>query len=207
MSDRSTVYIVDDDDAARDSLAALLLASGHQVLSFESGDAFLGALEADWHGCIILDVRMPGLSGPQVQAELEARKNVLLVIIVTGHGDLPMVVKAMKAGARDFIEKPFDDESILSSIEAALNEDARTREQQKVQGELLARIEQLTPREREVMIQVALGNPNKVVAYELGISPRTVEIHRARVIEKLGVRNLSELVRLALQADLLPEVV
>lgn len=205
MSDIPTIFVVDDDDAARDSLEALLVSIGHTVKSFASGNAFLDALEPDWSGCIILDVRMPGLSGPQVQEKLLERKNFLPVIIVTGHGDLPMAVKAMKAGALDFIEKPFNEDVIMEGIAKALAHNSAERQRVDEVGQTLARIEALTPREREVMLQVALGHPNKIVAYELGISARTVEIHRARVIEKLKVRNLSELVRLVLQAGLLPE--
>ncbi len=205
MTSVSQVYVVDDDEGARESLAALLGSTGHEVKAFPSGVEFLEALEPDWPGCVILDVRMPVLSGLQVQEKLVERKCKLPVIIVTGHGDLPIAVKAMKAGAIDFIEKPFEEEVILESIKNALAIGERVHEENTIEADLKRRIEQLTPREHEVLVQVAMGHPNKVVAYELGISPRTVEIHRARVIEKMNARNLSHLVRLAIRAGLLPD--
>jgi two-component system response regulator FixJ len=205
MAKPPKIYVVDDDDAARDSLEVLLSSFGHPVVSFASGNAFLEAVDPSWTGCIVLDVRMPGLNGPQVQEILADRGNLLPVIIVTGHGDLPMAVKAMKAGALDFIEKPFDEAVIMDSIDKALRHDSVERQRIDDTLQSRQRIDALTPREREVMLQVALGHPNKVVAWEMGISARTVEIHRARVIEKLQVRNLSELVRLVMHAGLLPE--
>jgi len=205
MSKALTIHIVDDDDAARDSLSALLSVHGHPLRCFSSGQDFLDALEPGWKGCLILDVRMPGLSGPQVQEKLADREHNLPVIIVTGHGDLPIAVKAMKAGAIDFIEKPYDEDVMLESIQNALALSEEKDIEQGAAEDLSSRVDQLTPREREVMVQVAMGHPNKVVAYELGISPRTVEIHRARVVEKMNARNLSHLVRLAIQANLIPE--
>mgnify|MGYP003631090527 CR=1 FL=1 len=205
MRNSPKVYVVDDDDAARDSLEALLTSFGHSVVAFASGNEFVEAVDESWTGCIILDVRMPGLSGPQVQQILRDRDNSLPVIIVTGHGDLPMAVKAMKAGALDFIEKPFDETIIMDGVTKAMAHNSLERQRSDGCTQTRQRIDALTPREREVMLQVALGHPNKVVAWELGISARTVEIHRARVVEKLQVRNLSELVRLVLQAGLLPE--
>jgi len=205
MSKALTIHIVDDDDAARDSLSALLSVHGHPLRCFSSGQDFLDALEPGWKGCLILDVRMPGLSGPQVQEKLADREHNLPVIIVTGHGDLPVAVKAMKAGAIDFIEKPYDEDVMLESIKNALALSEEKDIEQGAAEDLSSRVDQLTPREREVMVQVAMGHPNKVVAYELGISPRTVEIHRARVVEKMNARNLSHLVRLAIQANLIPE--
>jgi len=203
-SAEAVVYIVDDDDAVRDSMTALLGANGLKTLSFASGDIFLDQLEQSWQGCVVLDVRMPGLSGPQVQQALNERKHNLPAIIVTGHGDLPLAVKAMKAGAFDFIEKPFEAPVILEAIDKALALNARINDDKEEEEALDQRISSLTPREREVLVQVAMGNPNKIIAYELAISARTVEIHRARVMEKMGARNLSQLVRLALRAGLLP---
>ena len=205
MRNSPRVYVVDDDDAARESLEALLTSFGHSVVAFASGNEFVEAVDESWTGCIILDVRMPGLSGPQVQEILTDRDNSLPVIIVTGHGDLPMAVKAMKAGALDFIEKPFDETIIMDGVTKAMAHNSLERQRSDDCTQTRQRIDALTPREREVMLQVALGHPNKVVAWEMGISARTVEIHRARVVEKLQVRNLSELVRLVLQAGLLPE--
>lgn len=205
MPENSTIYIVDDDEAVRDSLAALLAANGHRTKTFSSGNEFLGALEPSWRGCIVLDVRMPGLSGPQVQEELAVRKSRLPVIIVTGHGDLPMAVRAMKAGAADFIEKPFEEKVIFESIENALAAAEQIHGEGVAEADLSRRIKQLTPREHEVLVQVAAGHPNKVIAHTLDISSRTVEIHRARVIEKMSARNLSHLVRLTIRAGLLPD--
>jgi len=205
LTDSPTIYVVDDDEAVRESLAALLGSLAFQVETFESGTAFLAALAPEWLGCLILDIRMPGLSGQQVQQAMTERKHPLPVIFVTGHGDLPMAVKAMKAGAADFIEKPFSEEALMESIEHALALNQQSSDGQDVDTELAQRIDNLTPREREVLVQVAAGNPNKVIAYELDISPRTVEVHRARVIEKMNARNLSHLVRLAIRAGLLPD--
>lgn len=207
MTSPQTIHIVDDDEGARDSLGALLGSTGHAVKTFASGVEFLEALEPNWQGCVILDVRMPVLSGLQVQEKLTEKQCKLPVIIVTGHGDLPIAVKAMKAGAIDFIEKPFEEAVILESIKHALALGERSSEEDAAAADLNHRIAQLTPRELEVLVQVAMGHPNKVVAYELGISPRTVEIHRARVIEKMNARSLSHLVRLAIRANLLPDEV
>lgn len=199
------VYVVDDDAAARESLEALLLSAGHEVKTFESGEAFLSEYAPDWAGCAVLDVRMPGLSGLQVQEELSARRSTLPVIIVTGHGDLPMAVRAMQAGALDFIEKPYEEERLFESVELALQAGQEKAEASQALASLAERFENLTPREREVLIEVAAGHPNKVVAHKLGISARTVEIHRARVVEKMQARSLSHLVRMAMQLGLLKE--
>jgi len=198
-----TVHVVDDDAAARDSLEALLISAGHQVRTHVSGDAFLTAYQPDWVGCAILDVRMPGRSGLEVQHALRAQDALLPVIIVAGHGDLPMAVRAMQAGALDFLEKPYDEARLFESVDLALKAGQESADRRQVIRQLQARYDQLTPREREVMVQVALGHPNKVVAHKLGISARTVEIHRARVIEKMQARSLSHLVRMALQMTLL----
>jgi two-component system response regulator FixJ len=207
MSGTPLVFVLDDDEAVRDALAALFESSGLAVRTFGSGDAFLAELRADLGpdvaGCVVLDVRMPGLSGLELQAQLATMRVALPVIIVTGHGDLPMAVKAMKAGAVDFIEKPFDDAVILQSVREALSRGARMRSEAATEEAVRANLERLTAREREVLEQVALGHPNKVVAYNLGISARTVEIHRARVIEKLQARNLAHLVRMAIAAGVI----
>jgi len=201
----TTVYVVDDDAAARDSLEALLLSAGHDVETFDSGEAFLEAYDPSWVGCAVLDVRMPGLSGLQVQEELSRRETALPVIIVTGHGDLPMAVRAMQAGALDFIEKPYDEERLFESVELALLTSKQEADRLHAVAELKERFDNLTPREREVLVEVAFGHPNKVVAHKLGISARTVEIHRARVVEKMQARSLSHLVRMAMQLDLLTD--
>lgn len=202
MSGMATVFILDDDDAVRDALGALFKSCGLSVRTYESGEAFLANLGADFVGCVVLDVRMPGLSGLELQKQLTEMNIPLPVIIITGHGDLPMAVKAMKAGAVDFIEKPFDDEEILASVHEALSRGARMYADAVSAAALNANLKRLTAREREVLEQVVLGHPNKAIAYSLGISPRTVEIHRARVIEKLRARNLSHLVRMAIAAGI-----
>lgn len=203
MNDTPTVFVLDDDNAVRDALSALFESCSLPVKTYESGESFLADLSADFVGCVVLDVRMPGLSGLELQSQLAAMNIPLPVIIVTGHGDLPMAVKAMKAGAVDFIEKPFDDEAILESVREALSRGVKMWADMASAETVKANLERLTARESEVLEQVALGHPNKVIAYNLDISPRTVEIHRARVIEKLQARNLSHLVRIAIAAGII----
>jgi two-component system response regulator FixJ len=199
-----TVFIVDDDEAVRDSLGALVESAGLTAEPYESGTAFLAAVGPERIGCVLLDVQMPGLGGLEIQQRLATGHAALRVIVVTGHGDVPLAVKAMKAGAFDFIEKPFDDEGLLDCIRRALAATERGRSNETASAGLDG-LGQLTPRERDVLHQLIVGNPNKVIAYELGISPRTVEVHRARVMEKMQARNLSHLVRMALAAGLDPE--
>lgn len=203
MTSNQTVFVLDDDDAVRDALAVLFESYGLPVKTYASGESFLRELRADLSGCVVLDIRMPGLSGLELQQLLLAKDIPLPVIIVTGHGDLPMAVKAMKAGAVDFIEKPFDDEVLLESVRLALSRGGRMRANAALAESSKQGIDRLTAREREVLEKVALGHPNKVIAYDLGISPRTVEIHRARVIEKLQAQNLSHLVRIAIAAGII----
>ncbi len=198
---RATIFVVDDDDAVRDSLAMLLEAEDYQVESFPSGTAFLEAPIADGAACVLLDVRMPGMDGLSVQRELAKSSPGLPVIMITGHGDIAMAVRAIKAGAADFIEKPFSDQAILDGIAQALASAARARTTEAQQKGVRQRIDRLTEREREVFEHLAAGQPNKVIARDLGISPRTVEVHRARVMEKLQARSLSHLVRMAVIAD------
>jgi two-component system response regulator FixJ len=194
------VYIVDDDAAVRDSLRMLLESAGYAVRGFDDARSFLSDADMD-RGCLVVDIRMPGMSGLELQEELVRRNVSLPVIVITGHGDVPLAVRAMTAGAVDFIEKPFDDRRMLDSIARALlignQKRSRVGEAQAAR-DLLAL---LTPREREVFDQLVKGHPNKIVAHELGISPRTVEIHRANVMDKLQARNLSDIVRTALAAD------
>jgi two-component system response regulator FixJ len=198
------VFVVDDDDAVRDSLSLLLQTSGHRVRAFGSAQNLLDALTPEAHGCIIADVRMPGMDGLELQERLAARRIGLPVIIMTGHGDVPIAVRAMKAGAVDFIEKPFAEEPLLETVRLAL---VRSERDRRRSGEPSAdeRLAQLTTREREVLEAMVAGHPNKAIAHLLRISPRTVEIHRARVMEKTGARSLSHLVRLALQAGVVPD--
>ena len=195
-----TVFVVDDDAPVRDSLAFLLEAAGFPVRTFASAEAFLDALRPDWQGCLLTDVRMPGLSGVELQETLSRRGVELPVIVMTGHGDVPLAVRAMKAGAVDFLEKPFDDAQLIERLEQCRAEDAARRARRAARARRREALERLTPRERQVLACLVAGKPNKIIAAELGISPRTVEVHRARVLEKLGARSLPELVRIALEA-------
>jgi len=200
-SDR-TVYLIDDDDAIRRSAGFMLKSSGYAVQTYESGTAFLKVVKNLEPGCVLLDVRMPGLDGIEVQRELRNRGVVLPVIVMTGHGDIGVAVRAMKAGALDFIEKPFEKAQILRAIEegfAWLQSRSRGRARRE---EAVARLEVLTPREKDVLQGLAQGLPNKTIAYDLGISPRTIEIHRANLMSKLGLSSLSEVLRLAFAAGL-----
>jgi two-component system response regulator FixJ len=195
----ATVFIVDDDPAVREGLQALLDAKGFAVECFASAEAFLAAIGAERRGCVIADVRMPGMSGLDLQREMKRRAQDLPIIIITGHGDVPLAVAALKAGAVDFLEKPFDAVAILDTVDEALRRIEANRPAGGMdRAAIAARVGQLTAREREVMDLVVAGHPNKVVAHRLGIAVRTVEIHRARVMEKTGARNLSELVRLSI---------
>ncbi len=200
-----TVFVVDDDAPVRDSLAFLLQAAGFPVRTFASGEAFLQAWRPHWRGCLLTDVRMPGLDGLGLQQALAQRGADLPVIVMSGHGDIPLAVRAMKNGAQDFLEKPFDDAVLLERLNQCRAAD-ESRRQAARQREARRRIlERLTPRERQVLDCLVEGKPNKIIAAELGISPRTVEVHRARVMEKLGVRSLPELVRFVLSAAPVPQ--
>lgn len=182
MVENRVVCIVDDDEAVRESMAALLESAGFKAQTFASGNEFLESPDLLKAGCLILDVRMPGLSGLEVQQKLANKQHAMPVIIVTGHGDLPMAVKAMKVGATDFIEKPFDGAVIIESVRSALDKSAHDWEEANAVAEITQRLERLTTREREVLGELVVGNQNKVIAFNLGISSRTVEIHRARSI-------------------------
>ncbi|HSQ08241.1 MAG TPA: response regulator transcription factor [Chromatiaceae bacterium] len=196
-----TVFVVDDDEAMRSSLKWLIESTGQRVLTFDSADAFLRGYSPDWAGCLLLDVRMPGMSGLELQAYLAREDYRLPVIIITGHGDVTMAVKAMQAGALDFIEKPFHDQDLLDSIRRALAVDSQARAHRTRHADLVARLETLTPREHEVMALVTAGHSNREIAAALGVSGKTVEAHRARVMEKMQAPSLAELVRMALQLD------
>lgn len=203
MPEQQTVFIVDDDDAVRESLAVLLESAGFRVTCFNSGAAFLETVKDTQDGCLVLDVRMPGLSGPDVQARLAERRITLPVIIMTGHGDLTMAVKAMKAGAVDFIEKPSNAAEITGAVRAALNKSAESWAATSKTSEIRQRLDRLTARERQVLDELVIGNLNKVIAFNLEISPRTVEIHRARAMEKMQARNLAHLVRMIITAGVM----
>jgi two-component system response regulator FixJ len=198
------VHLIDDDDAVRQSLAFLLTTAGLAVRVHESATAFLQILPKAQPGCVVTDVRMADVDGLELQRRLQAAGAKFPVIIMTGHGDVPMAVQAMKAGAIDFIEKPFDDERMISAIRTALAlHDKRGYRDAEI-AETRVRLQSLSAREREVLDGILLGHPNKVVAHDLGISPRTVEVHRANVMTKMRTTSLSELVRMALVAGLLP---
>jgi FixJ family two-component response regulator len=196
------IYLVDDDPSARQGLARLIRAAGHTVVTFASARAFLDAGPPAGPGCVVLDVRMPEVSGLDLQERLARGECPLPVIFITGHGDIPMSVQAMKQGAVDFLPKPVDGPQLLAAIQQALEKDAATRRQLKGRQDIRRRLEQLTERERDVMALVIRGRLNKQVAAELGIAEPTVKIHRGRVMEKLEVASVAELVLLAQQAGL-----
>lgn len=199
------IYIVDDDDGMRRALSVLMSTVGYQAVAFDKPGEFLEKFDANQHGCLVLDVRMPQMSGLEVQQELNRRGAMLPVIMVTGHGDIPMAVQAMKDGAFDFLQKPFRDQELLDRINSALKQDAENRQMVQRHADMRRRAESLTPREREVMALVVDGRANKVIAIDLGLSERTVEIHRANVMEKMGARSVAHLVKMHLtlagQAD------
>jgi two-component system, LuxR family, response regulator FixJ len=204
MPPERCVYIVDDDEAVRDSLSVLLESRTYAVKSFGSAPEFLTAAPSLPLGCLIVDIRMPGMDGLELQQRLIERALDFPLIVITGHGDVPLAVRAMKAGAVDFIEKPFTSEAILNSLGTALSRLSAPSEQDPTAAAAATKLVLLSPREREVLEGLLAGLPNKTIAYDLAISPRTVEIHRARVMDKMGARSLSELVRLALAAGMRP---
>jgi len=196
-----TVFVVDDDAAIRDAIRFLMRTAKLNVETFETAEEFLAQYRAAWPGCLVLDVRMPGMSGLDLHAELQARNITLPVLIVTGHGDVPMAVRAMKAGVADFVEKPFNNDELLQKVKICLQADADFRQEQAQHSEADQRIASLTPREREVMDLLVQGKRNKVIAAQLGISSRTVEAHRSKIMEKMNVTSLSEVVRIALEGE------
>jgi FixJ family two-component response regulator len=201
MTRDATIFVVDDDEAVRRGLAALLGAKGYAVETFPTAEAFLARPAPKPPACLLADVRMPGMSGLELQAELKRRGAQLPMVVITGHGDVAMAVTALKAGAVDFIEKPFDADAIVAAIEDGVRQSVAAEARGAGRAEIAARVAALTPREREVMDLVVAGQPNKVIAFRLKIAIRTVEIHRARVMEKTGARNLSELVRMAIKLE------
>jgi two-component system, LuxR family, response regulator FixJ len=201
MADVPLVHVVDDDEAVRDSLGLLLEAAGLSVRTYDSATAFLKALPSLAAGCVLTDVRMPELDGLALQRRLTELGIRLPVIVMTGHGDVPIAVEALKAGAADFLEKPFDDAQLLAAVSSALAASQRKSEEEAAIAGIARRLASLTPREREVLDKLVAGQPNKTIAYDLGSSPRTVEVHRARVMEKMGVRSLPELVRMTIAAE------
>jgi two-component system response regulator FixJ len=201
-----TVYVVDDDEAVRHSLHMLLTAQGFAVKTYPSAQAFLDAPVVAEDGVLLLDVRMPGVNGLELQAKLRGReKGGLPIVFITAYGDVPLAVDAMKGGAVDFLEKPFTKAAILDSIGRALSLGIRTRSDDQFVGEAKARLESLTPREKQILERVIAGRQSKMIAFDLGISVRTVENHRARITAKMGAESVSHLVRLALAAGVAPD--
>ena len=200
MSQGPAAYIVDDDSGVRDSLALLLGMRGVRCLPFDSAESFLAAVQPEWRGCVLIDLQLEGIDGLQLQTRLAERQIVMPVIFVTGHGDVSTARDALKAGAFDFIEKPVDNDCLLGQVNAAMAQDAEAAEKQAQTALLAGRLQRLTQRERQVMEQVVAGRHNREIAAELGISPRTVEVYKARLMDKLDVRRVADLVRLALEA-------
>jgi FixJ family two-component response regulator len=198
MGDNSRVFVVDDDQEVRDALRLLMESVGLRVETFPSAQAFLEQFDPGLPGCLLLDVRMPGMSGLELQARLTAERIHPPVIIITGHGDVPMAVRAVQAGAVDFIEKPFNDQALLDSVHRAIEKDGAQRGEASRLADIEARYEKLTPREREVLEQVVAGKRNKVIAADLDVSQSTVEAHRAKVMEKMEADSLSDLMRMML---------
>jgi two-component system, LuxR family, response regulator FixJ len=204
MAGSAVVHLIDDDDGVRQSLAFLLNTAGLAVRIYESGGAFLAAIGTLQPGCIVSDVRMPGIDGLELQRRLKELGVNLPVVIMTGHADVPLAVEAMKAGAIDFIEKPFDDELLLGAIRVALSRYDEIGRRDTEVAQIQAKLQSLSAREREVLDGLLAGFPNKTIAYDLKLSPRTVEVHRANVMTKMGATSLSGLVRMALLAKVLP---
>ena len=195
------VFVVDDDDAVRDSLSLLMRAAGMETRQYASAEEFLEELDPSHYGGLVLDVRMPGMSGIELQQELAERNIALPIVFITAHGDIPMAVEAIRQGAVDFVQKPFDDTELLAKVNIALNSSREHHQEELERNEIRHRIDTLTARERQVMSQVVKGKANKVIAADLGVSQRTVEIHRARVMEKMKAASLANLVRMVLIAE------
>jgi FixJ family two-component response regulator len=193
---KPVVYVVDDEKQIRESLGMLLKTMDLNVEMYSNAQDFLSDYNAEQHGCLVLDVRMPGMSGLELQAQLASERINIPIIIITGHGDVPMAVQAIRVGALDFIEKPFREQELLDSIQKAIKLDAENKENRAEQEKWKEAFSALTPREREIVRELVLGKANKLIAYELGISPKTVDFHRANIMDKLGVESVVELVRL-----------
>jgi two-component system, LuxR family, response regulator FixJ len=200
-SPEPTVFVVDDDEGVRNSLRFLLKSVGLSAHTLASAADFLATYRPREPGCLVLDVRMPGMSGLELQQQLNLRGAVIPVIFITGHGDIPMAVEAMQQGAFDFLQKPFRDQDLIDRIQRALERDARNRAALVEHDSIRKRLESLTPREHEVLVLMTRGKPNKVMAAELGVSQRTVEIHRARVMEKSGATSIAQLVRMVMDLE------
>lgn len=202
MNDKVTIHVVDDDPAMRESLAFLLDVNGFKSKTYESADAFMASAALDGPSCVISDIRMPGLNGIELLRQLRKKQLSCPVVLMTGHGDIALAVEAMKAGAADFIEKPFDDAVLLRAIRTALQSHPSAQVDNAARKEAETRLAELSPRERDVLRGLVAGKINKVIAHELSISPRTVEVYRANLMAKTGARSMSELMRIALAAGL-----
>ena len=202
-SDKAVVHVIDDDEAVRQSLVFLLGTAGLEVRTYDSATAFLDALPNVVAGCVITDVRMPVVGGLELLRRLRKLKLAVPVIVITGHGDVPLAVEAMKMGAADFLEKPFDDEALLASVRSALNALDRDRKREVERSEIESRLSGLSSREREVLEGLVAGQANKQIAHALGISPRTIEIYRAILMSKMQAASLSDLVRMAMIAGVI----
>ena len=205
MPDRGKVYVIDDDEAMRDSLDFLLGAADFHVTLFESAQHFLEAVSGVGFGCVVSDVRMPGIDGIELLKRLKASHHTFPVVIMTGHGDVPLAVEAMKLGAVDFLEKPFEDDRLIGMIDAALRQGESSARSEAMALDISARIASLSPRERQVMDGLIAGLSNKLIARDYDISPRTIEVYRANVMTKMQAGSLSELVRLAMRAGVLKD--
>ena len=205
MPPRGNVYVIDDDDAMRDSLDFLLGSADFHVTLFESAHQFLNTLSSADFGCVVSDIRMPGIDGIELLKRLKASRSALPVVIMTGHGDVPLAVEAMKLGAADFLEKPFEDDRLIGMIDAALTQAESGARSTALTQDIAARIESLSPRERQVMDGLVGGLSNKLIAKEYDISPRTIEVYRANVMTKMQAGSLSELVRLTMRAGALKD--
>jgi two-component system response regulator FixJ len=205
MAHRGNVYVIDDDEAVRDSLDFLLGAADFHVTLFESAHKFLDAISTVDFGCVVSDVRMPGIDGIELLKRLKASRSVFPVVIMTGHGDVPLAVEAMKLGAVDFLEKPFEDERIIGMIDVALRQAESNAQGEAMTHDIAARIASLSPRERQVMDGLIAGLSNKLIARDYDISPRTIEVYRANVMTKMQAGSLSELVRMAIRAGVLKD--
>jgi len=195
------VFVVDDDEAVRSSTKLLLKSIGLAAVSYSSAQEFLEHYDPQQPGCVVLDVRMPGMSGLELQQLLNLRGAIIPLIFITGHGDIPMAVEAMQHGAFDFLQKPFRDQDLLDRVQRALQKDRAARAQLREKARIRERRASLTPREREILELMTRGKPNKVMAADLGVSQRTVEIHRARVMDKMGASSLAQLVRMVMEID------
>lgn len=202
MALEGQVHVIDDDEAVRQSLEFLLRTADIEVQTYDSAASFLAKLPEIKGGCLVTDVRMPGLSGIDLLRRLRELEVHLPVIIITGHGDVPLAVEAMKSGAVDFFEKPFNDDLLIAAIRSAMSRQEEDTQREAERSELQAKLALLSNRERQVLLGLIAGHPNKTIAYDLGISPRTVEIYRANVMTKMEASSLSELVRMALVAGL-----